>query len=154
MRLALVLVTVALFLGADQAPAGPAAGTIVKARASKHLKSTVLVNARGLTLYIYTPDGKGQSTCVDDPTYHCSRVWPPLRTMADPIAGAGVKQALLGTTEREGGQLQVTYAGRPLYTFAGYAGTPGDKKPGDLNGQAFIAAWYVITPAGKLVRRH
>jgi predicted lipoprotein with Yx(FWY)xxD motif len=153
MRRVFVLVVVALFLGADRAPARTDAGALVKARADKHLKATILVNARGLTLYIYTPDPKGQSTCVDDPTYHCSKVWPPLITNGDPSAAAGVKQALLGTITREDGRTQVTYAGRPLYTFAGFAGTPRDKKPGDLNGQGFIAAWYVITPAGKLVRR-
>ena len=42
------------------------------------------------------------------------------------------------------GPPQVTYAGQPLYTYA------GDKKPGDANGndfKPFGAQWYALTPA-------
>ena len=53
---------------------------------------------------------------------------------------------MLGTTKRSDGTTQVTYAGHPLYTFA------GDKKPGEANGNdisAFGAEWYALQGNGK-----
>jgi predicted lipoprotein with Yx(FWY)xxD motif len=38
--------------------------------------------------------------------------------------------------------MQVTYAGQPLYFFA------GDEQPGDTNGQAVGDVWFVVTPDG------
>jgi predicted lipoprotein with Yx(FWY)xxD motif len=46
--------------------------------------------------------------------------------------------------------MQVTYAGHPLYRFA------GDKKPGQVKGEgskAFGASWCVLTPTGKKIDR-
>jgi predicted lipoprotein with Yx(FWY)xxD motif len=43
-------------------------------------------------------------------------------------AGSGVSASKLGTIARSGGVLQVTYAGKPLYTFI------GDKSTGAVNG--------------------
>ena len=44
--------------------------------------------------------------------------------------------------------MQVTYAGHPLYTYA------GDAKPGDVQGQGldqFGAEWYVLAPSGQKI---
>jgi predicted lipoprotein with Yx(FWY)xxD motif len=154
MRRAILVIVGVMCLGtAGTAPAGTRGATVVKALYNKHLKATILVNPRGLTLYIWTTDPKQKSVCNNDPTYHCSKAWPPLVTTGRPRAGAGVKQSLLGTTKRDDGRMQVTYAGRPLYTWAGYLNTPPDRKPGDLNGQGYISSWYAITPAAKLVYR-
>jgi predicted lipoprotein with Yx(FWY)xxD motif len=133
------------------APAA-AAGTAVKTAPNAHLKGkAILVDAKGRSLYYYASDQKGQTpTCVNDPSYHCSKVWPPLLTSGTPKAGMGAKQSLLGSVKRPEGTMQVTYAGWPLYLFkgGGASGLPGDK-PGDVNGQTFFGVWYVLTPAGK-----
>jgi predicted lipoprotein with Yx(FWY)xxD motif len=41
----------------------------------------------------------------------------------------------------------VTYAGHPLYYYA------GDKKAGDLNGQGFVSIWYVVSPKGTAIKK-
>ena len=40
----------------------------------------------------------------------------------------------------------MTYAGWPLYYFA------GDKKSGQVNGQGFEKSWYVVNTKGALVK--
>ena len=42
--------------------------------------------------------------------------WPPLIASGKPVATAGVKATLLGTTKRADGRLQVTYNHHPLYS--------------------------------------
>src|SRR5436190_10405481 len=71
----------------------------------------VLVDAHGRSLYIRSLDLSRRSTCYRS----CAAAWPPFLTSAKPVAGSGAKQALLGTTKRTDGMLQVTYAGHPLY---------------------------------------
>jgi len=151
-RLALLTLAV-LLLGAASAPARTSAIAVVKTALNKKLGKTILVDGRGRTLYAFTADGKNHSTCIDDPTYHCSKDWPPLKTPGDPFAKGAAKASLLGTFTRDDGTTQVTYRGRPLYTWAGYAGDPGDKKPGDVLGQGYVGAWYVLAPAGTLIKK-
>jgi predicted lipoprotein with Yx(FWY)xxD motif len=153
MRRLLVLLIAFLLLGVVPAAAAPHAGTVVKVAFNKKLKQSILVNAKGLTLYFWTSDTPTHSTCINDPTYHCSKVWPPLVTTGTPQAGPGVKASLLATFTRDDGRTQMTYAGHPLYTFHGYSGTPADRKPGDLNGQGFIGIWWVLSPAGKKITK-
>ena len=68
----------------------------------------------------------------------------PGLTEGRPKAGRGVKSDLLGTTRRRNGDRQVTYAGKPLYTYA-HEG-PGEVLCHDvrLNG----GLWWVLSPAG------
>jgi predicted lipoprotein with Yx(FWY)xxD motif len=52
---------------------------------------------------------------------------------------------MIGTIKRRDGQIQVTYAGHPLYLFA------GDRDPGDMNGQdadSFGASWHALERDG------
>jgi predicted lipoprotein with Yx(FWY)xxD motif len=126
-------------------------GTSVKAAFSAKLKTSIVVTSKGLSLYYWVQDFGGKSNCVNDPTYHCTKVWPPLMTTGAPVAGKGIKKSLLGTTKRSDGGTQVTYAGHPLYRWAGTS-PPADKKPGDVNGQGVIQEWWALTPAGKPVK--
>jgi predicted lipoprotein with Yx(FWY)xxD motif len=124
---------------------------VVKVAFDKKLKKSILVDGRGLTLYMYTADSPGKPTCYNDATYHCSKAWIPLRTTGAPRAGAGAKASLLGVAKRTDGGTQVTYHGYPLYTAEGpnsFGLTP-DKKPGDVNGQGFAGIWYVLNSSGK-----
>jgi len=133
--------------GAVAAPAAASAttgGTTVKVAKSK--LGAILVDSRGMTLYDFPPDKAGKSTCYGA----CAALWPPLLTKGRPLAGAGARAALLGTTKRKDGKLEVTYNGHPLYTFV------SDQKPGQTTGQGvnqFGAPWWVLSPAGKEIHR-
>jgi predicted lipoprotein with Yx(FWY)xxD motif len=124
---------------------------------NKKLNQSILVDSRGLTLYLFTADSQGNNTykpsCYDDATYHCSKAWLPLRITGAPHAGPGVKASLLAVVKRTDGAAQVTYNGHPLYTDEGpnTFGLTADKKPGDVNGQGFVGIWYVLSPKGEQI---
>jgi predicted lipoprotein with Yx(FWY)xxD motif len=102
----------------------------------------VLVDGSGRTLYLFVADKGTQSACN---TSACVQYWPPVLTTGAPQAGAGVNGSLLGTTARQDGTTEITYAGHPLYYFI------SDKKAGDVSGQgvnAFGGPWYVVSPSG------
>jgi predicted lipoprotein with Yx(FWY)xxD motif len=101
----------------------------------------ILVGPDGMTLYMFVNDGPGESACYES----CANAWPPLLVEGEPVAGEGIDPALLGTTERTDGSLQLTYNGMPLYAYA------QDSAPGDTNGQGANGAWYVVNPAGEAV---
>jgi predicted lipoprotein with Yx(FWY)xxD motif len=102
---------------------------------------TFLVDADGMSLYLFTNDSPGVSTCGAG----CIEAWPALLTAGEPVAGDGVDAALLGTTTREDGAVQVTYGGWPLYFFA------GDAAAGDVTGQGVNDVWFVVAPDGAMV---
>jgi predicted lipoprotein with Yx(FWY)xxD motif len=147
MRRIALAATLALALSVP-ATALPAKGRVVRAAYNKALKASILVDGRGMTLYVWTADTpKNHSVCSPDPS--CAPLWPALKAPA--TAGPGVKASLLSVTD-DG--KQVTYAGHPLYFFHGGQGTgAGDKKPGQLNGQGVYQVWFVITPKGTLIKR-
>jgi predicted lipoprotein with Yx(FWY)xxD motif len=106
---------------------------------------TFLVDGKGRALYLWDADHGSKSTCSGA----CAQAWPPLTTTATPKASGAVKASLLGTTKRTDGTSEVTYAGHPLYYFA------GDTQPGQTTGQGsngFGAPWWVVTPAGKALQ--
>jgi predicted lipoprotein with Yx(FWY)xxD motif len=106
----------------------------------------ILVDSRGHTLYLFQKDTSGKSTC----TGQCATFWPPLIASGKPLAAAGAKASLLGTTRRADGRMQVTYHHHPLYTFV------KDTKKGQTNGEAlsaFGARWYAVSPAGARVAK-
>ena len=99
-----------------------------------------LVGPDGRTLYIFTQDTDGASTCYDD----CATAWPPLDVPdgASLAPGEGVTGEL-GITERDDGASQATYDGMPLYSFASDAG------PGDATGHGVNDVWFVASPEGQ-----
>jgi predicted lipoprotein with Yx(FWY)xxD motif len=106
----------------------------------------ILVNGRGRTLYLFEKDKHGKSACSGQ----CAGFWPPLLTSGKPLATAGARASLLGTTRRADGRLQVTYNHHPLYTFV------KDTGKGQTNGEAietFGAEWYALSPAGSKVEK-
>lgn len=100
-----------------------------------------LTDASGNTLYIFTNDSEGVSNCTGD----CLGAWPALTvaTEADLVAGLGaVAQDDLSTISRpDTGELQVTYQGQPLYTFA------NDLEAGQAVGQGVGDVWFVVNPS-------
>lgn len=99
-----------------------------------------LTGAGGKTLYIFTPDAAGKSTCVDK----CAATWPPFTvTGGAPAAGAGVTGSLT-TLARPDGTTQVAINGMPLYYYA------ADTKAGDTTGEGVGGKWFVARPDGAL----
>ena len=127
--------------GGDENASAEGGGTgIVKAAKVGDL-GTIIVDSSGLTLYDFHKD-EGTSACYGA----CAAAWPPLLTEGEPKAEAGAMASQLGTTKRKDGTVQVTYAGWPLYTYA------GDKAPGEANGNdidQFGAEWYALQPNGE-----
>lgn len=100
---------------------------------------SVLVDAEGFTLYELKTESNGQIQCTGE----CAEAWPPL------IAPGGMAPAppngivaTIGTVERPDGGLQVTFAGKPVYRFA------GDSEPGQANGQGQGGVWFAVQPSG------
>jgi predicted lipoprotein with Yx(FWY)xxD motif len=117
-------------------------GALVSVR--KTALGSILVDARGRTLYLFEKDRNGLSRCSSA----CTVYWPPLTSHAAPRAGSGVHQNLLGLGKASGGARQVLYAGHPLYTFV------GDKRAGQTSGEGlnnFGAGWYAIAANGRKV---
>lgn len=112
--------------------------------ASRSPYGMILVSSTGKTLYRYTKDSKHVNRCTTNAV--CNKYWPPLVAAGKPTAAAGASSALLGTIKISHGRQQVTYAGYPLYFFA------GDKKAGDIKGQNFLKEWYVVNEKGALVK--
>jgi predicted lipoprotein with Yx(FWY)xxD motif len=155
--LAVCLTLGAVAVGATACGGSKAVSPSVKVAFNKKLNKSILVDSRGLTLYLFTADDLGgnkyKPSCYDDATYHCSKAWVPLRANGVPHAGSGADAQLLGVAKRTDGAEQVTYNGHPLYTAEGantFGLTP-DKKPGDVNGQGFIGIWWVLSPKGEQI---
>jgi predicted lipoprotein with Yx(FWY)xxD motif len=149
--LALIVLSSPLSAAGERGASGDAA--VVKVAFNKKLRTRILVDAKGFTLYLFTEDAHGALACVDSYD-HCPTAWPPLRSNQPPVAGKGVHADLLGTIPRPDGDAQVTYKGHPLYTNAGSTsyGLKADVKPGQIRGQAFVNAWFVVSPQGKAIR--
>ncbi|MGN6189600.1 MAG: COG4315 family predicted lipoprotein [Conexibacter sp.] len=102
---------------------------------------TILVDGQGRAIYLFQRDTGPTSTCSGA----CIAAWPAVTTHGRPQAAGGVAAAKLGVTKRGDGTMQVTYAGHPLYYYA------GDAASGETNGQAlnaFGAPWYVLGTNG------
>ena len=122
-----------------------ATGTEIQVGSSR--LGQILVDSKGRTVYLFVADSGATSSCN---SAACVQYWPPVLTAGAPSAGAGADPALLGTTQRKDGTAQVTYAGHPLYYFA------GDTKAGDTNGEgldAFGAGWDVVNPMGNKIEK-
>jgi len=130
--------------------AGSIARSATQANGTVSLSKTklgmVLVNSKGHTLYMFSKDKNGKSSCSGG----CAKFWPPYLQHGKVTAGSGVKASLLGTTKRKDGKLEVTYGGHPLYYFV------TDRKPGQTTGQGvnqFGGPWWVLSAAGKEIHR-
>lgn len=93
--------------------------------------TTVLADAKGMTLYTYDKDQPGKSNCNG----LCAHFWPPLKasTNAQSIGAWTV-------ITRKDGSKQWAYKGKPLYTYH------KDKKPGETKGEGSGKVWHVAAP--------
>jgi predicted lipoprotein with Yx(FWY)xxD motif len=128
--LALVAAAAIIAVAALSSASG-SSGAARTVKTGQALGKTVLVNRAGRTLYSLSAETRGRFIC----TGSCLSLWHPL------LAHRGQKPTgakSLGTIRRSTGQTQVTYRGKPLYTFA------EDHKPGDAKGEGFkdVGVWH------------
>jgi predicted lipoprotein with Yx(FWY)xxD motif len=96
---------------------------------------STLVGPNGMTVYLYTKDTPGVSTCYDK----CAQNWPPLlvKSADDLVPGVNLP-GKLDVAKRTDDTLQVTYNGWPLYFWA------KDKQIGDTTGENVGKVWFTI----------
>ena len=105
-----------------QKPAAASSGkTVALAKVSG--VGQVLVDSKGFALYSPKQDSSGMIRC----TGSCTAIWVPLTVKGSPTGDAGVA-GKLGTVMRPDGKKQVTFDGKPLYTFV------EDSSPKTVNG--------------------
>ena len=128
----------------DGKPVGmPAASADVLLKVSSNATlGKFLVDGKGMTLYMYTVDEPNKSNCSGG----CLDKWPPLLAVDNPSVGEGVDASLLGTADLPDGSKIVTYNKMPLYYWI------NDKEPGQTSGQDVGGVWYVVSPAGEIVK--
>ncbi len=104
----------------------------------------ILVDGEGMTLYGFIPDqdADGEPTCYDA----CAVAWPPLLETDEVTVGAGLDDSSFDLAERTDGGMQVRIGDLPLYYWA------SDSAPGDTTGQGVGGNWFVVSPAGELIR--
>jgi predicted lipoprotein with Yx(FWY)xxD motif len=100
----------------------------------------MLFDERGQAIYLFDRETTAEPACYGE----CADAWPPVLTTGEPQGAGDVRTDLLGTTPRDDGSLQVTYAGHPLYFYA-HEG-PGQVLCHDVT--EFAGVWLVVTPAG------
>ncbi len=118
----------------EAASAGANAGDAVAARSAESDLGEILVGEGGLTLYGFTNDTDGTSTCSGT----CAEAWPPVLVGADWTVGPGLDSGVFSTIRREDGSEQLVAGQWPLYYYS------GDSAPGDVTGQASGDVWYVV----------
>ena len=103
----------------------------------------IVVDAKGMSIYFFTKDVKdsGTSAC----TGACITAWPPVLTESDSPAVEGVT-GTVGTIATPEGKKQVTVNGLPVYYYV------QDKAAGDITGQGVNDVWYLVSPAGEMVK--
>src|SRR5450759_2310325 len=81
---------------ASPSPSPAAAAGMTIAVATNAKLGQILVDGKGMTVYLWVADTGTTSTCYTT----CAQVWPPVLTTGAPQAGAGATASLLGTKTR------------------------------------------------------
>jgi predicted lipoprotein with Yx(FWY)xxD motif len=100
---------------------------------------SILVGPEGFTLYLFTNDSEGESTCYDS----CADLWPPVP--ANTPIGSDLDESMFSSVTRDDGTEQLAVNGMPLYLY-----TP-DENPGDTTGQGFNGVWFVLDAEGNMI---
>ncbi len=143
-RISILLTCIAVLAGATVALA---AGHSAKLKLGRTDLGKIVENGRGSTLYMFTRDARNRDNCVK--VSGCAAVWPPLTSTGRPVAGPGIKRALLGTVRLPSGTKQVTYAGHPLYSYIADSG-PGDTSY--VGFSQFGGSWFALNASGRAVK--
>jgi len=119
----------------EASPVAESAGTTVSIAEDPDL-GTILTDPEGKTLYLFTNDESGVSTCYDQ----CAENWPPF-TAEEPLTLPEGVPGELTLVERTDGTTIVAYNGWPLYYWV------NDTGPGDTSGHGANDVWFVVNPA-------
>jgi predicted lipoprotein with Yx(FWY)xxD motif len=123
----------------SSSPSPPApTGTTVTTGDSEF--GVMLFDDRNQAIYLFDAESDPTPACYDD----CAADWPPVLTDGEPQAAGQIRGNLLGTTQRDDGTTQVTYAGHPLYFYAHE--DPGEVLCHDVDD--YGGTWLVVTPEG------
>jgi predicted lipoprotein with Yx(FWY)xxD motif len=107
--------------------------------ASKPVLGAFLTDNAGKSLYYFTQDTAGKSTCSGT----CLANWPAFN--ADSVVAPSVLKATdFSVVTRADGVKQTAFRGRPLYYFA------ADAKPGDIKGDGVNTVWFVANVSGSV----
>ena len=87
----------------------PALAQVAPAKSADTSKGKALVDAKGMTLYVFDKDASGKKSNCNGP---CAANWPPLLANAD--AKASGDWSILF---RDDGGKQWAYKGKPLYAY-------------------------------------
>ncbi|MSQ22942.1 MAG: hypothetical protein EXR58_00035 [Chloroflexi bacterium] len=122
-----------------EAPAATSATTVSTAKDTQG--RDVLIDGKGMSLYVLAQDqtNDNKSTCYAD--NECTVYWPPVLVDVAPATPGFPGE--LGTQKRADFTTQLTYKGRPLYTYL------DDQKPGDMFGNNLTDEWgrWFLIPA-------
>lgn len=130
---------------ATQSSTASAGGSTVATKSVSGV-GTVLVDSKGDALYTNNMDSGSKVAC----TGSCTSIWPPLMAASNgqPTSGDSAVQAKLGVVKTAGGS-QVTYGGKPLYTFV-------QDSPGQVTGNGVMDSfggtnftWTAATVSGQ-----
>jgi predicted lipoprotein with Yx(FWY)xxD motif len=129
------VVVVLVAAGAAMAITGHSSATKPVVKRGHVLGKSAVVTRSGMTLYSLSAETHGRFICTDKT---CLSLWHPL-TVAKGTKPTGASH--LATIRRPDGRTQVTYEGKPLYTFA------EDRKPGQAKGEGFkdVGTWHIAT---------
>lgn len=110
------------------------AASAVVSSAEKAKVGNVIVDAQGRTLYRFTAEAQGLPVC----TGACVGTWRP----ALASSASGLPEHVATVRRPDGGKLQLTYDGHPLYRYA------GDRSKADAKGEGMGGQWYAIKALG------
>lgn len=131
----------------SQSTSAAAGGPMTVTTKSNSTLGTILAaGPKKLTVYMFEADHGNSSSCYGA----CATSWPPVTTSGSPKAEGGVMSSKLSTITRKEGTKQLSYAGHPLYYYA------GDASESEVTGQgltSFGAPWYVLSPGGEVVKK-
>ena len=135
---------------AAASPAAASRGTVVSVRNLPGI-GNVLVARSGMTVYSPQQEAHGTITC----TGGCLSFWMPVKVARGAaLHGSGGVAGTLGFIRRpDDGLTQLTYNGKPLYTFR------LDQAPGQAHGNDFTDhfggasfTWHAITASGAVAQ--
>jgi predicted lipoprotein with Yx(FWY)xxD motif len=116
--------------GSSSSSSASDAKSAVVASAKKAKVGSVIVDAQGRTLYRFTAEAQGVPVCTGE----CVGTWPP----ALASSATGLPEHVATVKRPDGGKLQLTYDGHPLYRYA------GDQTKADANGEGVGGQWFVV----------
>ena len=132
-----------LFTGVAALFASLALATVTPTLSASHnsmLNKTIVVDARGRTLYALSPETVHHLLCK---SHACLEIWRPVtvRSRAVALHAARGVEGHVALVKRSDGKLQLTLRGLPLYRFS------GDSANGQASGdgiRSFGGRWHVV----------